>query len=349
MSLRWNRAVRLQLDPRGVSGSVWQGLWRKVPVARARRLIEVDEELGAPIGDAWLAAAKVAMEQVLDELAGTARLKRALLQVQLSDALVVLDVAVGEFAGHSDRQLQAIAEACSSELLGAAQARPEVRWQLQRDERHLLICALSQRVFALLTEAATHHGMPLASVQPYFLRQWNLHARTLQPGHAVFAVASGVNAVIACVREGVITTLSSGPWLKPPSANGAKGGRVEQLISELHLEPAGPGPALLDVRVDRLLASIGQDAAAQSAFVLVGSWLKQRRAHNIVASGSDPLAAPPATDAPASVLDARVDRLLASRGDDASAQSAFVLVSNRPPPGMASKRWTLLSAERGMA
>lgn len=347
MSLRWNRTVQLQLDTQSVGGSVWQGLWRNKPVVKASRRLAADDALGAPLGDAWLAAVKTSLEQVLAELAEGVSLKRAAMQVQLSDALVVLDVATGEFAGQSDRQLQSIAQACCNELLGAAPAEPEVRWQLQRDEKHLLICALDRRILTCLSDAVTQRGMHLTSVQPYFFRQWNLHAQALRPGQAVFAVASGVNAVIACVREGVITTLSSGPWLKPPPA--VKSSRVEQLISELNLEPTDTRPALLDVRVDRLLASIGQDAAAQSTFVLVGSWLKQRRAHNIVANRADPMAPQPATEAPADLLDARVDRLLASRGENIEAQSAFVLVSNKAPPGMASKRWTLLSAEQGMA
>ena len=349
MSPRWNKTVRLQLDPRGVSGSVWQGLWRPTLRARARRLLPTDNELGTPGTDAWLAAFKAAIEQVVVELAGTTPLKGASLQVQLADPLVLLDVAVGEFAGHGDRQLQAIAEACCGELLGTTAARPEVRWQLQRDERHLLICALNPGLHALLAETASTHGLKLANVQPNFLAQWNRHAHALQPGHAVFAVASGVNAVIACVREGVITTMSSGPWLKAPPPVPGTGGRVEQLISELHLEPADPRPALLDVRVDRLLASIGQDAAKQSAFVLVGSWLKQQHAHNVETRGGPALPIAPTADTSTSMLDVRVDRLLASRGEDANAQSAFVLVSNRAPTGVASKRWTLLSAERGMA
>ena len=59
-------------------------------------------------------------------------------------------------------------------------------------------------------------------------------------------MACGREAVIACVADGAICDISSGTWL---DRNGT--------------------PGLLDTRVDRVLASIGWDAAQPSAFVLV--------------------------------------------------------------------------------
>jgi hypothetical protein len=349
VSLPWNKRIRLQFDSQRVSASVWQGAWKKTRLAKARRTLAPDVAMKPPLSETWMAAAREALDEVLTELAASVSLKGVELWVELTDALVVLDVASGDFAGQGDRQLQAIAEACCAELLGSGQERPEVRWQLQRDERHLLICALNKEVLAWLRQAVERHDLRLTSVQPYFFRQWNENAAELKPGDSVFVVTGGVNAVIACVRNGVITTISNGPWLKSDLNSDTKVGRVEQLMAELHLEPTDSQPALLDTRVDRLLASVGQDAKGQSAFLLVGNWLKQRRAQNIEVSGTDPLANADADKGKSSQLDARVDRLLASRGHEANAQSAFVLVAKKALKGVVSRRWILLDADRSTA
>lgn len=340
--------MRLQIDPLAIRGEVWLGQWRGRRAGRAERLLDDSGALGAVLDDAWQAAAKEALLAVLGELADATPLKGALLNVELADALVVMDVATGEFAGQSDRQLQTIAQACCAELLGAAQGQTEVRWQLQRDEKHLLICTLNQAVLAWLTEAAAQVELQLASVQPHFLRQWNVHAGKLRPGHGVFAVASGVHAVIACVAEGVITTLSRGPWLNPELGQ-VRSGRVAQLMTELKLEHTDTTPGLLDPHVDRVLKSASHEVAPDSAFELAGNWLKQRRARNIEVSGTDPLAEVDAGESSEDLLDARVERLLASNGDDVEAQTAFVLVSNLAQAASASSRWTMLGTAGSLA
>ncbi len=178
------------------------------------------------------------------------------------------DVVAGDFAGNSDRQLQAVAAACMAELLGEAAPTHEIRWQLQADGKHLLIGAIARDQLGALSEAAARHGLTLASVQPDFCLQWNRHAPALKPGAAVFAVAAGHEAVIACVADGAVAAMSSGAWLARVHRPGNSTVTVNQLMHGLGLEPAAK-EVLLDMRVDRLLASVGQDAASQSAFVLV--------------------------------------------------------------------------------
>lgn len=209
------------------------------------------------------------IEAVLVQLGRAVPLKGARLEVEWTDALTHFDVVAGDFAGDSDRQLQAVASACVSELLGDAAQAHEIRWQLQAGGHHLLIAAIPREHLKLLSEAATRHDLTLSSVQPDFCRQWNCHAKALKRGAAVFAVASDREAVIACVDNGAIATMSSGAWFDRNQPSSGPTVTVKRLMSGLGLEPAAKA-GLLDIRVDRLLASIGRDPAHQSAYVLVG-------------------------------------------------------------------------------
>jgi hypothetical protein len=189
------------------------------------------------------------IDTVLAELAGASALQGLWLDVELADSLVHLDVVGGDFAGDSDRQLQSVAAACVAELLGDATRDHEIRWQLQSDEKHLLIGAIARDLLGALGAAALRHGLSLRSVQPDICLQWNRHASAAltAPGAAVFAVASANVAVIASVADGNITALSSGGWIDRQRKTGA-----------------------LDSRADRLLASAGLDPLKLSNFVLVG-------------------------------------------------------------------------------
>lgn len=226
MSLPWRKAVHLRIEPGAVSGHLERGAWRPAVLAQAHHAVE------GP-----MATLDPALDALLTELAGSASLKGAQLRVVLADTMLHLDVVAGDFAGDSERQLQAVAEACVAELLGEAAAAHEIRWQLQPDGRHLLIAALGREHLQALREAADRHGLALDSVQPQLCRQWNHHAAALPSGTTVFAVAQGPEALVACVAHGSIAALSQGQQL--------------------------------DLRVDRLLASTGLDPAQQGGYVLV--------------------------------------------------------------------------------
>jgi hypothetical protein len=187
--------------------------------------------------DASLNALGRAIDSVLGELAAVASLRGARLQVELGGSLAHVDVVEGDFDGESDRRLQAIAKACVAELLGDGERDHETCWQLQRDGKHLLIGALSRGLLHLLSQAATRLGMSLASVQPDLCVQWNRHAEALGTGAAVFAAACGGDAVVASVRDGTITALSSGAWLDRSGTTSALDNRVDRLLAGIGAEP----------------------------------------------------------------------------------------------------------------
>ena len=282
MSLPWSKSVRLSVVPGSVCGTLEQGWIRKRVLASASHATaESDDE---PAAAAKTPAAKTpaaktpaahqaagqarAIDAVLFELGKGAALAGLRLHVELADSLMHFDVVAGDFAGDSDRQLRSVAVACVVELLDDAQKTHEIRWQLQADGKHLLIGAIDHDQLSVLSEAAARHGMLLGSVQPDFCVQWNRHANVLKPESSVFAVASGHEAMVACVSQGAVSAISSGAWLDRDDLPGQPQARVKTLMCGLGLESTATSH-LLDARVNRLLASVGLDAAMQSAFVLV--------------------------------------------------------------------------------
>ncbi len=285
MSLPWNRVLHLQLAADTVRASLDPG-WR-------RGAARVEAQCAIPPAAATPAASghAEAIAAVLQDIAAQAPLKGARLEVTLSSALLHLDVVEGGFADHGDRQLQAIASACVAEMLGDAAPEHDVRWQLQGDDRHLLIVAIARSRLAQLATAAQAAGLRLASVRPEFVDSWNTFARRLRPGHGVFAVRGDSDLAIAAVVDGSIATLSVGAGIDlqdntgeasvpaatpvyakpgPPRLVTSSSGGGRGVFSSTRPMPQ-EGMDALDVRVDRLLVGIGQDPAAQSAFVLVAA------------------------------------------------------------------------------
>ena len=242
MSRLWSKSVRLHVGPHAVCGRLepsWLGaLWSTVAGGGTNELPVPRADITEPRSDPSNEALARAVDAVLQQIASTASVQRRRLHVELADSLVHLDVVAGDFAGDSERQLQAVAVACVSELLGDAADEREVRWQLQADGKHLLIGAIDRAQLGVLADAAARHGLSMGSVQPDFCLQWNRHAGAVRRGAAVFAVADGHDAVVACVANGAVAALSRGA-----------GG--------------------LDKLVDRLLASIGLEATDAATFVLV--------------------------------------------------------------------------------
>ena len=274
MSLPWNKSVLLRVAPDSVCGTLSQG-W-----PRAKVLASASHASDTPFASSGRSAASAskdapaglaaALDAVLFELAQAGTIAAAQLDVELADSLVHLDAVAGDFAGHSERQLQSMAMACVTELLADTTADHEVRWQLQSGGKHLLIGAIPRAHIQALAEAAARHRLRLRCIQPDFCLQWNRHAAALKPGSSVFAVASGNDAVVAHVQHGAITTISQGGWLDR-SVDAATSGtevHVKRLMCGLGLAPSAT-TGTLDMRIGRLLASVGQDEAEQSAFVLV--------------------------------------------------------------------------------
>ena len=299
MSRPWNRSVDLRVSPQRVAATLRQGWPRRELVARAQR-VAVPATADAARGD----IDDDAVESVLRELDAICALKGARLNVGMSGALIHFDVVAGDFAANTDRQLGEVAGACVAELLGDAAADHELRWQLQRDERHLLICALAQPSLSTLDAAARALGLRLASVQPLFLRAWNDHGRKLPAGDSVFAVQGQAELTIASVRHGTIANIVVGR-AATPTVRAAEAAPAARRRVALSPESVSGPPAT---------------AAARFAF------------------------APAPADSAARGLDTRVEALLAGLGRDAADQNAFVLVCAEGPPPLVSQRWRVIDA-----
>jgi hypothetical protein len=228
------------------------------------------DEAGQPLTDATL---EQRLDALLVSLAHDTPLKGAQLCVELPDASLHLDVVRGEFEDKGPRQLQAIAHACVVELLGERAADHAIQWQLQRDERHLLLCAVPSALLETVCAVALRHGMHLVHAQPGFAAQWNYHFRRGTPRTAVFAVACEANAVVTFIRNGAIVAISNGPWLERPELVRPTAG-ASSLMSRQGMGDCIDQPAL-DLHTDRLLSSHAFDA--EGKFLLVGPRASARR------------------------------------------------------------------------
>jgi len=257
VSRPWNSLVTLCVGPLAVLGTLRSGWPSSTVLARAIEVLEPAADDKTPPAEALA----LAVDAVLERLAATAPLRGARLAVELADARVHLDLVSGDFSAASDRQLRVVADACVAELMGDAAAGQAIRWQLQPDLTHLLICAVAQPEVDALVELAGRQGLRLVSLQPEFGAQWNRHAHRLQAGCGVFSVTCGGFATVACARGGTVTAISSGSWLEEPPLPGE----------------SATAPGGLDARVDRLLASVGEDSANVGSFVLVAPDVSARR------------------------------------------------------------------------
>ncbi len=252
MSLPWNKSLQLHVGAQAVHGTLYPAWSRRKVLARASHAVE-------PPAIGRGTAALTAIDAVLSELSARASGRGMRLSVVLTDARTHFDVVAGDYRDASERQLQSIATACVAELLGDQAVGQVVRWQLQPDRHHLLICSIAPQDIESMVQAASRHGLSLASLQPEFCMQWNRHAGALPDRTGVFATTNGAHAIVACVAGGAITALSCGPCLEDESAPS------EDL----------PATSPLDSRVNRLLAGIGLDVSGVSTFLLVAPELPE--------------------------------------------------------------------------
>ncbi len=197
----------------------------------------------------------VAMDTALSELSGSSASQKPKLCVVLADACVHFDVVRGDYQSASDRQLQSIATACMTEVLGEAATNQVVRWQLQPDSQHLLLSSINQEDVSMVTQAVSLHGLQVHSLQPNFCFQWNQYAKFIPASRLIFATLTEGYAIVAYAHQGTIMALSCGLCLNGQGTPN---------------EGASTG-LTVDARVDRLLASLGQVPSDVSTFVLVTS------------------------------------------------------------------------------
>jgi hypothetical protein len=238
--------VQLTVTAGGLRAALWSGWPRRRQRAVAAGAWQATAAEGQPAGAPDLT---VALDRLFGELAGSAALRGLPLDVELSDALVHLDVARGDFAGHSEAQLRTVARACLGELLGDAIDAHQLRWQLQSDERHLLMCAAPSALLDELKSGSTRHGLRLRTLRTHFEAGWNRRGAALRSGLGIFACGHRNAAVVAFVRAGVIESLSTSSYPAEREAANA--------------------PLRLDEHVDRLVASLGVDVKQLQRFVAV--------------------------------------------------------------------------------
>lgn len=253
MSHLSSKQVLLTLAPGHLQARLEAGWWRRRGVASA----ELPWDASVPL-------AGVA-EAVLKALG--APLEGAWLDVEIANALVHLDVAEGDFGGHGNEQLGAVAAACLHELLGDP-ATFELCWHLQPDERHLLVCAVPRTLTAPLREAAAAAGLRLRHLRPAFGSGWARHAGPLARGLGVIAFSDGDHALAALARDGVVQAVSSGAQPDLPEDPSAPLPAVDRLLNGLGLEDAAT-PTRLDAQVTRLVTGSGLEMRQIEHFVAV--------------------------------------------------------------------------------
>jgi hypothetical protein len=266
VSLPWNRAIHLEIGPESVAGRLERTWPRSKVLTRSNHPVATAAGSGGSDAAAsWVRSLEQPIAAALADLGPAAQLRGAPLAVHCASFWIRFDVVTGDFSGNSGRELQAVAEACMAELMGDAASTHTIRWAVQPGGRSLLICAMPAGLLALLSQVSAGRGLKL-SVQPDFCVQWNRHARAMPTGTGVFAVAAGNEAWIASVEGGVISHVSGGRWLH--EAVPASPATVRRLMSGFGLGAADDA-CMLDVRTDRLLASLGRSTAVPQDFVLV--------------------------------------------------------------------------------
>jgi len=241
----WNKTLTLHIDAQQLRLHLRQhATWlQRAGFAKPRGT----KAAGIPAAGLQVASELVqplpqALEALFAGMQERADIRNARLQVILDNTHVHFDVVQGDFADYSEQQLQAIAQGCVAELLGDDATGQQLRWQLQPDGQHLLLCAIATPVIDAVVQAAAQHGLRLTSMLPAFCAHWNRHGGALPQGSGVFTLNDAGHSLTVCARRGSIMALSLG-----------RDGTTQSL----------------DQRVNRLLASLGAQAKELTGFVLV--------------------------------------------------------------------------------
>lgn len=206
MSLPLNRTISLRVQHHRIDASLHQGWPRRAITAKSHALIHGGMNLSQ--------ALDAALTRLLDGLHG----QKPRLCVDLSDDMVFLDVVAGAFAHFTPDQVEAMAMACVQDIVADASDHYIVRWQLQADLQHLLLCAVPRELLRTVEQAAQAHRLSLLSVQPEFCTAWNQHARLFGNTEGVFAMLGAHCTMALLTPKGTITAISS-TTVTTPSPN----------------------------------------------------------------------------------------------------------------------------------
>jgi hypothetical protein len=240
--------VRIDAGPSGVRVALEPGRFsQRTPVAVARPLEAQGEERARALAEA--------LDAALEELMLAVPFDRTPAVAEVDDEWALFDVVGGDFRANAPDELGRIAQACADELLGADAASWLVRWQLQPNERHLLISMLPADLCEAIEEAALANGLALRGLQPRFCGTWNRCAADVAGDCAVFVATSTRQALVACIERRAISAMGTGPWSAVDRSRPGTAGTTLALAS-------------LDALVDRLAISHGLDPAAVSEYRL---------------------------------------------------------------------------------
>ncbi|MFZ2651126.1 MAG: hypothetical protein WA210_13575 [Burkholderiaceae bacterium] len=270
MSRLSSKSLRLEIGPERLRVALlgrWPRRHVRAAVERSWRGVSASEEPGSAAAEPH-SAISAALHGAIAELAEKGSLAGMALDVVLPDTLAHFDIAQGRFGAHGEPQLRAIAAACVKELLDEQSGQYEIRFQLQSDEQHLLLCAVPIGMLNTIRAAAAQADLRIRSIEPLFARQWNRHGGALRRGLGVFAVGDDGYATIALVRHGVVQALSSGSCCDPSEEAHAPSADGDRLPTEAGVDQV-VSPCRLDAKVNRLLASLGVDAAELKRLVAI--------------------------------------------------------------------------------
>ena len=239
MSLPWNKTLRLHIEADAMHATLHAGRNDQV-IAQITRVYDPSALLEV-------------LQELITDLLAKANKSRPTLIVTVSIDIAHFDIAEGDFSYYGEPQLDAIATGCISEVLGEGPVPMEIRWQLQPDLRHILLCALDSQLVHAVTESARLHRLELASLQPVFCHYWNKYSTPLRHAKGIFALQDSERALVCISNKGSITSLSYGPAAR----------------SDLDQPANGRAKSPLDLRVDRLLTSTGAHADAIDHYLLV--------------------------------------------------------------------------------
>lgn len=233
----WKHRIELFVGPGTVRGR-WMAGRRPAPLATARRD-------GGVLGGA---VDSPLQDCLADLLQSTRRSPRGVgLDVTVDDRLVWLDVVQGDFAGCSQRELALLAEAAAAEVLGDELSRLDLRADLQKGGRHLVLMAMPQALVDQVRNLAEERHLRLLGLKAAFVRAWNGQCKSVSGKDLVFAWHDRGEAVLARVHGGALTAISRPRHVPDEPALDAACRRLQTRLGDDSLAP-----------VERVLVSSGE-------------------------------------------------------------------------------------------
>lgn len=145
---------------------------------------------------------------VLAALAGLPKdvpLRRA--HAVVDNDLCWLDVVEGDFAAMTQAVIAQVARASVIDALGGGLDKHELRWQVQRDGRHLIVLAMPRLLIESLGAAVDERGIRLDRIDAALVDAWNRLDGSSPLQHGVLACVQDGRAMLARVHRRALTAI----------------------------------------------------------------------------------------------------------------------------------------------